>query len=44
MAVVTVLTSFVTDEAGGMSVRKVLQIYQRCDWCAGICLKELEKI
>ena len=28
--------SFVTDEGGGKSVRNVLQIYERCDWCAGI--------
>ena len=27
---------FVTDEAGGISERNVLQIYQHCDWCAGI--------
>ena len=28
--------SFVTDEAGGISARNVLQLYQRYDWCAGI--------
>ena len=32
-------TSFATDEAGGISVRKVLQIYLRCDWCGGIVWK-----
>ena len=35
-----VFTSFVSDEAGGISVRNVLQIYLRCDWCAGMVSKK----
>ena len=27
---------FETDEAGGIPARNVLQIYEHCDWCAGI--------
>ena len=40
-AIVTVFPSFfVTDEAGGISARNVLQTFEHCDWCAGIILKE----
>ena len=40
VAIVTVFHLFVTDEAGGISARNVLQIYERCDWCAGIFWKK----
>ena len=37
VAIVTVFsTFFVTDEAGGISARNVLQTFEHCDWCAGI--------
>ena len=39
VAIVTVFPSFVTDEAGGISKRNVLQIYECCDWCAGVVWK-----
>ena len=40
VAIVTVFSIFfVTDEAGGISARNVLQTFEHCDWCAGIFWK-----